>query len=235
MKKTIYISVGVIILVVLGLVVYTQSTKVDEIKENPSVVKLQDETKSNLVIPSTKPQNEAKDKKVGGGSQLVLEGEADTSAIDADISTWTTYTNDSCNFTIKFPSSYVVLSDMQTCSEEVDYDTETRNVVSIANQAGCLVTQLGQQPAVGCEMHEIYVWNNTENGTGPTITHSTRLVDGIQSKQMTIVGEGHPAGQIVIGIPYNELWYTYRYSFGADNLDVAESTLERILSTIEFN
>ncbi len=224
MKKTIYISVAAIVLIVLGLA-YMQISKVDEVRENSSVVK-QTETK-------TSPQNEANDEKVGGGSQLVLRGEADTIAIDTDISTWTTYTNDSCDFTIKFPSSYVVLSPPAICADGTDYNAQTYNVVNIANQNGCLIMQLGQQPAEGCEIHSVYLLNSEPSASGASITNSTETVDGIPAKRITSVESS--AGQITVAIPYNGIWYNYLYSFASGNLTTAEQTIGRILSTIEFN
>lgn len=169
---------------------------------------------------------------VGGGNQLILEGEADTSAIDTDISTWKSYTNDSCDFSIKFPSSYVVLSDMATCADGTDYNAQTYNVIHIANQEGCLITELGQQPAKGCEIHSVYLLNSEPSASGPNITNSTELVDDVQSNRITIIES--QVGQITVATPYNNVWYNYLYSFASANLDTAEKTLEKILSTVEF-
>ncbi len=206
-----FILIGTVILV-LGLmyVQYVKSAK----DYQPALDKSVEQTETN---------NE------GGGSMLELTGDGDTTSLESDTADWATYTNESCNFSIKFPESYIEIRESNECTDGKDYNASTTLVVpQIANQDGCLINELGQSMAENCEIHEIFVLNSEPTAEGTGITNTTTTVAGIDSKVIST------NSQITIAIPYEGLWYNYLYSFAPGNKANAEQLIEKIAETIEF-
>lgn len=203
-----------------------------------------------VVLPTEPlaPQLPVIEKTEIGGSALILEP-SDTSASPLpDISEWRTYRNETCGFEVKYPPTYVERWEMERCPSPAVYDYERPiNAIGIATRPGC--DGFGDDPP-GCQLHGLVVASNQITGGGGTLENVK--LGGVDAEKRVVIPEkprvGGEKGEelirpdllepeaawILVQTKRNGLWYRYTFYFHMDDRNIAEDTLNKILSTFKF-